>query len=315
MKILVTGGAGFIGSAVAKRLSEAGHDVVVVDNFNEYYDVELKRARERELLPGAKVVEADITNASAMDALFSAEEFDLVCHLAAQAGVRYSVEQPEVYIDTNVRGTQLLLEMMHHHGVDRMVFASTSSVYGTDTAMPFTEDAPADTPMSVYAATKRSGELIAHAYHSLYGTEVTCLRFFTVYGPWGRPDMALFKFTKAMLAGEPIDIYNHGDMKRDFTYIDDIVSGFVAAVERPLGYEVINLGHGQPTSLLEFIAVLETELGVTAEKNLLPMQLGDVSETFAKTDKAKELLGFAPQTSVEAGVQAFVAWYRSYHGA
>lgn len=313
MNILVTGGAGFIGSKVALTLAGLGHQVVVIDNFNEYYDPTLKRARQTELLGDIAVHELDITDQAALEKLFAAEQFDAVCHLAAQAGVRYSVDHPEVYVQTNVAGTQGLLEVMRTHEVSRFVYASTSSAYGTETTMPFVEDMPADRPMSVYAATKRSGELVAHAYHSLYGFDVTCLRFFTVYGPWGRPDMALFKFTKAMLGGESIDVYNNGDMRRDFTYVDDIVAGFVAAVERPFGYEIINLGNGAPTSLLDFITILEQELGVTAQKNLLPMQPGDVAETYADISKAQELLDFTPHTDVATGVRNFVTWYKNYY--
>ena len=312
MKILVTGGAGFIGSAVTRRLLEAGHTVVAIDNFNEYYDQSLKRARAEHFLEGALVVEGDITDETLIDSLFAEHQFDLVCHLAAQAGVRYSVEHPEVYVDSNVRGTQILFECMHKHGTIRMVYASSSSVYGIDTPVPFTEDGTADRPASVYAATKRSGELLAHAYHNLYGIETTCLRFFTVYGPWGRPDMALFKFTEKMLAGESIDIYNNGEMRRDFTYIDDIVNGFVAAVEQPLGYEILNLGHGAPTSLLDFVTVLERELGIEAQKNLLPMQPGDVYETYADITKAKDLLHFEAKIGVADGVKAFTDWYKEH---
>ncbi len=309
MKILVTGGAGFIGSALAKRLVTQGHTVTVIDSFNEYYDPSLKRAREKEFLSACEVIEGDITDAQTVEKLFAEHSFDLVCHLAAQAGVRYSVEAPEVYVQTNVLGTQVLLEAMRKHGVKRMVYASTSSAYGMETEVPFVEDAAADRPVSVYAATKRSGELLAHSYYKQYGIETTCLRFFTVYGPWSRPDMAMLKFAQKMTAGEAIDIYNNGDLRRDFTYVDDIVDGFVKAVETPLGYEVINLGNGSPVELMSFVQLLEKELGVKAQKNMLPMQQGDVFETYADTSKAKELLGFEAKTSLEKGIQAFTNWY------
>lgn len=313
MKILVTGGAGFIGSATAKRLSDDGHQVVVVDNFNTYYDQQLKRDRVAALIPHIQVVELDITDVIELDQLFTEHAFDAVCHFAAQAGVRYSVDAPEVYVTTNVLGTQTLLETMRKHQVLRLVYASTSSAYGVDTPAPFREDVSADRPVSVYAATKRAGELLAHSYHKQFGMQVTCLRFFTVYGPWSRPDMAMLKFAQKIDAGEPIDIYNHGDLRRDFTYIDDIVEGFTLAINKPLGYEIVNLGNGRPVELLHFVELLEKALGKTAEKNLLPMQQGDVYETYADTSKAKELLGFQAQTNFEEGVQKFVNWYQSYY--
>jgi UDP-glucuronate 4-epimerase len=312
-KILVTGGAGFIGSALTRRLLDEGHDVVVIDNFNEYYDVSLKRARVEALLSGAIVLEGDFTDEAFLEEVFSTHSFDVVCHLGAQAGVRHSLQHPEVYVHTNVRGTQLILEMMHKYAVKRIVYASTSSAYGDTREVPFRETQPADRPLSVYAATKRAGEMLIYAYHNLYGIDATCLRFFTVYGPWGRPDMALFKFTHAMMHDEPIDVYNSGEHRRDFTYIDDIVSGFVAAVYTPLPYEIINLGNGSSVHLLSFIEMLEKELGITAQKNLLPLQEGDVFETYADTHKAHELLGYTPKTSVAEGVKHFVAWYRAFY--
>lgn len=313
MKILVTGGAGFIGSAVARRLASDGHTVVAIDNFNDYYDVTLKRARVEALLAGVKMIEGDITDESFLHTVFTEHDFDAVAHLAAQAGVRHSVEHPEAYVQANIVGTQKLLETMKAFKVTRMTYASTSSAYGNSQEVPFKEDSQADKPVSIYAATKRSGELIAHVYHSMFGFDITCLRFFTVYGPWGRPDMALFKFTRHMLNGDPIDVYNDGDLRRDFTYIDDIVEGFVQALEKPLGYEVINLGGGSPIALGYFIEVLEKDLGLTAEKNMLPMQEGDVFETYADTTKAKELLGFRAKTSIEEGVKQFVSWYRDFY--
>lgn len=315
MHILVTGGAGFIGSALARQLHTDGHHVVVLDDFNDYYDVQLKRDRVAALLPDVEVVTGDITNTSDLETLFQAHQFDVVCHLAGNAGVRYSIEAPLEHVDGNVAGTVQLLETMKRHEVPRMVFASTSSVYGNDSTSPFTEDAPADRPMSVYGATKRSCELIAHTYHALFGIETTCLRFFTVYGPWSRPDMAMLKFAHRIMAGEPIEVYNHGDLRRDFTHISDIVAGFTRAVEWPLGYEIINLGRGESVELLRYIELLETALGKEAQKELLPMQPGDVYETFADTSKARELLGFSAQMSIEDGVATFADWYMSYYGA
>jgi UDP-glucuronate 4-epimerase len=313
MKILVTGGAGFIGSATVRRLVADGHEVITIDNFNTYYDLKLKRDRVATLIPGVQMYELDITDETALSKLFTENTFDVVCHFAAQAGVRYSVQAPEVYVTTNVLGMQTLLEVMQKHHVSRMVYASTSSAYGTSTVTPFTEDVPADRPVSVYAATKRAGELLAHSYFDQYGIETTCLRFFTVYGPWSRPDMAMLKFSHHITAGKPIDIYNHGDLKRDFTYIDDIVEGFVAAVQQPLKYNIINIGYGAPVKLLDFVELLETALGKPAIKNMLPMQQGDVYETYADTTKAKELLGFAPKMDFKNGVTAFVDWYRGYY--
>lgn len=310
--ILVTGGAGFIGSAVAQRLRSDGHEVVVIDNFNDYYDVELKRARQRELLDGVEVIEGSITDITLLEKLFSDHRFDAVAHLAAQGGVRFSVEHPEVYVESNVVGTQTLLEAMQKHNCKRLVYASTSSVYGTSTAAPFKETAVADRPVSVYAATKRTGELLAHVYYSMYGIEATCLRFFTVYGPWSRPDMAMFKFAKLMKAGKSVDVYNNGDLRRDFTYIDDIVEGFKLAIEKPLGYEIINLGNGSPVELGTLITTLEHTLGIEAEKNMLPMQAGDVYETYADTTRAKELLGFEAKTDFMTGTKRFVDWFNNY---
>lgn len=313
MKILVTGGAGFIGSALSARLFSEGHEVVIVDNFNEYYDSRLKRDRVANLVPNVPVYFLDITNAEALNALFSAYHFDVVCHLAAQAGVRYSREVPEVYISTNVQGTQTLYEAMQKHGVKRAVFASTSSVYGTSTPAPFNEESSADRPVSIYAATKRAGELLAHNYFVQYGIETTCLRFFTVYGPWSRPDMAMLGFAEKMSSGQPIDIYNHGDLRRDFTHVHDIVEGFVRAVHTPLGYEIINLGNGSPVELLSFVQMLEKELGIKAEKRMLPMQMGDVYETYADTRKAERLLGFKASIGFEEGIASFSDWYKRYY--
>lgn len=313
--VLVTGGAGFIGSALAKRLHDEGNTVVVLDNFNDYYDPSLKRARQDVLLQGIEAIEGDITNTDLIEKVFAEHQFDVVCHFAAQAGVRYSVENPSAYVLTNVLGTQILLEAMQKYCVKQMVYASTSSVYGIDAQSPFQEIEKADKPVSVYAATKRSGELLAHSYHTQYGMDITCLRFFTVYGPWSRPDMAMLKFAQQMTAGESIDIYNEGDLQRDFTYIDDIVEGFVLSVHTPLGYEVLNIGNGKPIELMDFVLLLEKELDIKAKKNMLPMQQGDVYQTYADTTKAKELLGFEARTSFEAGVKKFVEWYKEYYNA
>ncbi len=313
MKILVTGGAGFIGSAVAQRLHDDGHSVVVIDNFNEYYDVKLKRARVEYFLKDIEVIEGDITDMTFLKTLFDTHIFDSVCHLAAQAGVRYSVEHGEACVQSNVLGTQLLLETMRLHGVRQMVFASTSSVYGTSSVAPFRETESANKPVSVYGATKKAGELLAYTYADMYKMDITCLRFFTVYGPWSRPDMAMLKFAELMSNGQAIDVYNNGELRRDFTYIDDIVDGFVKAVEKPQGYEIINLGNGNPTTLMEYITFLEKELGVTSLKNFVPMQEGDVYETYADITKARELLGYEPRMSLEEGVKNFAAWYREFY--
>ena len=312
MKLLVTGGAGFIGSALTTRLVSEGYDIVAIDNFNEYYDVSLKHARVAALLPGVLIHTMDITDKVALRELFLAHSFDAVCHLAGQAGVRYSVESPESYISANILGTQTLFEVMREVGCKRMVFASTSSVYGTSTQAPFSEDARADCPVSIYAATKRAAEMIAYTYYHQYQIETTCLRFFTVYGPWSRPDMAMITFADALMEGEPMNVFNQGDLKRDFTYIDDIVSGFVAAIERPLGYQIINLGNGAPVALLDFISCLESILGRTIHKHFLPMQIGDVYETYADITKAKAVLNYSPKTDLATGVAEFVRWYLSY---
>lgn len=313
MKVLVTGGAGFIGSALAQRFITDGHSVVVIDNFNDYYDVSLKRARQEFFLKKCEVIEGDITDKTFLKEVFSTYQFDAVCHLAAQAGVRYSVANPQVYIYTNVGGTQNLLEVMHEHGVTQMVYASTSSIYGNDTTPPYTEDARGNQPVSMYAATKKGGELVAHVYASLYKMDITCLRFFTVYGPWSRPDMAMLKFAQKIDSGEAIDVYNNGELIRDFTYIDDIVDGFMKAVEKPKGYQIINLGNGNPSSLISFIEILEEKLGKKAVMNFVPMQEADVYLTSADITKAKELLGFEPKVSFEEGVEKFVEWYLDFY--
>lgn len=315
MKILLTGGAGFIGSHVAEALLKRGDTVVLVDNMNDYYDVSLKESRIQDLLQydGAIFVKADIADEIAMETLFKKHEFDKVCHLAAQAGVRYSIENPLQYDQANGRGTLVMLECCRKYDVKDIVFASSSSVYGGSTRMPFKEDDPVDTPLAIYAATKRYNELQAHAYHMLYGLNCTGLRFFTAYGPKGRPDMALFKFTKAILENKPIEVYNDGKMLRDFTFISDIVAGVIAAIDKPFPYEIFNLARGEQVQLLSFIEAIEKALGKKAEKQLLPLQQGDVPATHGDIRKAQELLGYNPKVSVDEGVVAFVTWYKTYY--
>lgn len=315
MKVLVTGGVGFIGSHLIERLLSEGHTVVCIDNMNDYYDVSLKEARLARFRERIEFHTLDVAEHEAIEALVRSTKPDAICHLAAQAGVRYSLTDPFSYGRSNVEGTISILEAAQKAGVKNIVIASSSSVYGETGRVPFEEGDAADRPVSVYAASKRATELIAHAYHKLYGADIACLRFFTVYGPYGRPDMALFSFTKKMLAGEPIDVFNKGDMKRDFTYVADIVDGFVRALQKPQGYQIYNLGHGSPVALLDFIKVLEKELGVSAKLNLLPMQAGDVPLTYADTKKAKDVLGFEATTNIEDGVHSFVEWYRSFYNA
>lgn len=312
-KVLVTGAAGFIGSHLTERLLKDGYEVTCVDNLNEYYDVTLKEARLARFEDRVRFEKVDVQDHDALVRIMTDGEPEAVCHLAAQAGVRYSLEHPLTYGESNVQGTLSVLEAAKKAGVTCIVMASSSSVYGESEEVPFREDMTADQPISVYAATKRATELIAHAYHHLHGMDIACLRFFTVYGPYGRPDMALFKFAKAMLAGEPIDVYNNGQMRRDFTYVDDIVEGFVAALKKPKGYQIYNLGHGHPVGLLDFIKVLEKELGREATLTMLPMQQGDVPQTYADTTKAKQDLGFEATIPVEEGVKRFVAWYKEYY--
>lgn len=313
MNILVTGGAGFIGSALASRLVASGHQVVVVDNFNDYYDPQLKRDRVATLIPYVPVYFLDILNQDALNALFETYHFDVVCHFAGNAGVRYSIEKPAEQIDANIKMTVHLYETMKKYGVNRMVFASSSSVYGNDSESPFKEDARADRPVSVYGASKRASEIVGHTYHNLFGIETTFLRFFTVYGPWSRPDMAMLKFANLMASGQAIDVYNHGNLKRDFTHINDIVEGFRLAVEKPLGYEIVNLGRGETVDLMTYINLLEDSLGIPAEKHMMPMQAGDVYETFADTTKAKELLGFEAKMPIKEGIESFAHWYKDYY--
>lgn len=313
-KILVTGAAGFIGSWTSEALVQAGHSVIGIDNFNSYYDVNLKRARAKRLEGKVQIIEADVSNQSAVDKVFKENKFDQVCHLAAQAGVRYSLENPHAYETANNVGTLNMLEACRHNNVQSIVFASSSSVYGGNKKVPFSVKDPVDKPISLYAATKKYNELMAHTYHHLFGLHCTGLRFFTVYGPWGRPDMALFKFTKAILAGEPIDVYNHGKMKRDFTFITDIVQGVLAALEKNYPYEIFNLGNSKTVELSHYIECVEKELGKQAKKNFLPLQMGDVPETTSDIEYTREKLGFSPKVDVEQGIHEFVAWYKTYHG-
>jgi UDP-glucuronate 4-epimerase len=314
--ILVTGAAGFIGYHVSRRLLETGHHVIGVDNMNPYYDATLKQARLDRLQPfdGFTFFLETIQNRPALREIFERYPVGRVCNLAAQAGVRYSLEDPFSYQASNLEGFLNLLELAREFRVDNFVYASSSSVYGGNTTYPFSEKDRTDHPLSLYGATKKANELMAHAYSHLFEIPTTGLRFFTVYGPWGRPDMALFLFTDAILNNRPIDVFNHGKMKRDFTYIDDIVDGTIAALERPVPYEVFNLGNSNTVELMEFIRTVEEELGVEARKNLLPMQPGDVPETSADIEKSRRMLGFDPKTTIREGIRAFVRWYGEYYG-
>ncbi len=313
--VFVTGSAGFIGFSLSKRLLEEGRSVVGIDNLNMYYDVNLKKARLEILKSFDKFVfyKEDIQNLKALKDIFSRHRIDIICNLAAQAGVRYSLKDPFSYQKSNLEGFLNLLEIAREYGVENFVYASSSSVYGSNKKVPFSVDDRVDNPVSLYAATKKANELIAHAYSHLYQIPCTGLRYFTVYGPWGRPDMALFLFTDAILNNRPIDVYNYGDMKRDFTYIDDIVEGTIAAIDRPVPYEVFNLGNSKTEQLMELIRILEEELGQEAEKNMMPMQPGDVRQTSADIRKSRDLLGFNPKTSLKEGIKNFVEWYRAFY--
>ena len=313
-KILVTGGAGFIGSHVAKKLLEKGDEVVIVDNFNSYYSPKLKEARIERLLKGfpVKVYRADISNFEALELVFAEHKFDKICHLAAQAGVRYSIEKPEAYGFSNLTGTLNLLRLAEKYKVKNFVFASSSSVYGLNKEFPSREEHKVVTPISLYAATKIAGEGLVHVYAKTHGLKTICLRFFNVYGPWMRPDMALFKFTQRMYAGKPIDVYNYGKSRKDYTYIDDIVTGVVNALDKAFEYEIINLGNSNPILLTEYISHIESNLGTKAEKNMLPAIAGDVQESCAHIGKAKDMLGYNPQIKVEEGIKKFVDWYKEY---
>ncbi|MFO7639855.1 MAG: NAD-dependent epimerase [Candidatus Competibacteraceae bacterium] len=333
MKILVTGSAGFIGAALTLRLLERGDEVVGYDNLNDYYDVNLKRARLARLqaCPGFTEVRASLEDRATLTETVAQYRPRRVVNLAAQAGVRYSTQNPHAYVDSNLVGFVNLLEACRHHGVEHLVYASTSSVYGANTRMPFSVHDNVDHPVSLYAATKKANELMAHTYSHLYGLPTTGLRFFTVYGPWGRPDMALFLFTRAILAGEPINVFNYGQHRRDFTYIDDIVEGVVRVLDQIAApnpdwsgdtpdsatslapYRLYNIGSHRPVELLRYIEVLEDCLGRKATRNLLPMQLGDVPDTYADVEALVADVGYQPATPIEEGIARFVAWYREYY--
>jgi len=332
-KFLVTGAAGFIGFHVSQRLLDRGDEVAGLDNLNDYYDVRLKYDRLAQLQGRTqfRFVKADLADREALQQVFVNDRPEVVIHLAAQAGVRYSLENPQAYIDSNLVGFTNILEGCRHHGVRHLAYASSSSVYGANTRMPFSVHHNVDHPVSLYAATKKANELMAHTYSHLFRLPTTGLRFFTVYGPWGRPDMALFKFTRAMLAGQPIDVYNQGRMQRDFTYIDDIAEGVIRVADRVAvpnpawsgdspdpgtslaPYKIYNIGNHQPVELLYFIEVLEKCLGRKAEKRLLPIQAGDVPATYADVDDLMRDVGFRPATPIEEGIARFVAWYREYY--
>ena len=333
MKFLLTGCAGFIGMHTALRLLERGDEVVGVDNLNNYYDVTLKEARLRRLTEFSRFSfhKLSVEDKDGMAALFASAKPQRVIHLAAQAGVRYSLSNPHAYIDANIQGFLNILEGCRHNGIEHLAYASSSSVYGGNTRLPFSEHDNIDHPVSLYAATKKANELMAHTYSHLFRLPTTGLRFFTVYGPWGRPDMALFLFTRAMLEGKLIDVFNNGQMTRDFTYVDDIVEGVIRIVDKVATpaddfesnapdpatsnapYRVFNIGNSQPTPLMSYISALEQALGITAQKNMLPMQAGDVPATAANTDELSRWVGFQPNTPVNEGVARFVNWYRSYY--
>jgi UDP-glucuronate 4-epimerase len=333
MKILLTGAAGFIGSTASLRLLARGDEVVGLDNLNDYYSVQLKQDRLARLTPKSnfRFVQMDVADRPGMQALFERERFDRVIHLAAQAGVRYSLQNPHAYVDSNVVGFMNVLEGCRHSQVQHLVYASSSSVYGGNTKMPFSEHNSVDHPVSMYAATKKANELMAHTYSHLFRLPTTGLRFFTVYGPWGRPDMALFLFTKAILEGRPIDVFNHGNMQRDFTFVDDIVEGVIRVLDRVASpdpaytadtpdpgtsnapFRVFNIGNHNPVPLMDFIACIEDALGQKAQKNLLPLQDGDVPATYADVDALRDWVGFTPATDIRTGIGRFVDWYRAYY--
>lgn len=333
MHVLITGGAGFIGAALSHRLLDRGDQVDAIDNLNDYYEVSLKEARLKRLIDrdGFSFDKVDIADRKAMERLFSVKQYDAVVNLAAQAGVRYSLENPAAYVDANLVGFGNILEGCRHSKVGHLVYASSSSVYGGNTKLPFSEDDPVDHPVSLYAATKKANELMAHTYAHLYGLPCTGLRFFTVYGPWGRPDMAFFKFTRMMLAGESIPIYNNGQLTRDFTYIDDIVEGVVRVIDQPAApsiefdaaaptpaesnapFRVLNIGNGNRIELMDYIATLESCLGIKADYNFLPMQDGDVYATQANVEKLEKVADYHPSTDIHTGLEQFCIWYRDYY--
>ncbi|MCD2451847.1 NAD-dependent epimerase [Methylicorpusculum oleiharenae] len=333
MKILVTGTAGFIGNRLAQKLLERGDEVIGVDNLNDYYDVNLKLSRLKLIgdHAGYTDIRADLADRTSMEAIFKQHQPQRVVNLAAQAGVRYSIENPHAYIDSNIVGFINILEGCRHNGVEHLVYASSSSVYGANESMPFSVHDNVDHPLSLYAASKKANELMAHTYSNLYGLPTTGLRFFTVYGPWGRPDMALFLFTKAVLAGEKIKVFNYGKHRRDFTYIDDIVEGVIRTLDHPAQpnpewsgkspdpgtsrspWRVYNIGNQSPVELMDYIEVLENRLGKTAEKELLPLQPGDVPDTYADVEALVQDVGYKPSTPIEIGIERFVNWYRDYY--
>mgnify|MGYP001279751198 CR=1 FL=1 len=324
MKILITGAAGFVGFHSATRLLAGGHQILGIDNLNDYYDVSLKMARLAQLehAENFSFLKLDLADRQGMARLFSENAFDVVLHLGAQAGVRYSIENPFAYVDSNVTGTLTVLEGCRHAGIKHLIYASSSSVYGANTKQPFSIEDRVDSPVSLYAATKKADEMMCRTYAHLYRIPITGLRFFTVYGPWGRPDMAYFKFADAIRAGRSIDVYNHGDMKRDFTYIDDIVDGIEALVSHPAPglsdetpHRVYNLGNNSPEQLLEMINLLESALGKEAKKNFLPMQPGDVYATYADIAASTRDFGFAPKVNLATGLARFADWYRGYYEA
>lgn len=333
MNILITGAAGFIGMSVAEKLLKSGDNVIGIDNLSEYYDVNLKRARILRLqqYPNFKFCKIDISKLDQLLPIFSINKPARVLHLAAQAGVRYSLTHPQAYLDANLQGFLNILETSRQSKVEHLVFASSSSVYGSNTSLPFSEQQNIDHPVSLYAATKKANELMAHTYSHLYRLPTTGLRFFTVFGPWGRPDMALFLFTKAILEGRPIDIFNNGNMTRDFTFIDDVVESVVRIVDKiatpnlqfdhgnpdPMTsdapYRIFNVGNSHPTILMDYIAAIEDELGIKARKNFLPLQPGDVLKTAADTEALEKWIGFKPNTSIKHGISEFIKWYRNYY--
>lgn len=313
-RVLVTGAAGFIGFHLALALKARGDRVLGFDNFNDYYCQELKKARYRELQKhGIDVINGDICDAAALEKAYKKHQPTHLAHLAAQAGVRYSLENPLTYIKSNIEGFTHILELCRKHVGTHLVYASSSSVYGLNQKIPFDEDDKSDQPASLYGATKKSNELLAHSYHHLFGVESIGLRFFTVYGPWGRPDMAYYSFAKNIAMGKEIQLFNHGEMKRDFTYIDDIVQGILAALDRCSGYKILNLGNHHPEPLIQLVETLETLLGRKARKVLMPMQQGDVKETYASIEKSHKFLGFSPKTPLLQGLTHFVKWFLSYH--
>ncbi|NEQ95871.1 MAG: NAD-dependent epimerase [Cyanothece sp. SIO2G6] len=328
MSVLITGAAGFVGFFVAKALLQIDANVYGIDNLNDYYSVKLKQDRLQQLEQHSRFrfSQLDVADRAGIEALFEQEQFDYVIHLAAQAGVRYSLQNPHAYAESNLAGFLNILEGCRHHPVQHLIFASSSSVYGTNTKVPFSTTDSVDHPISLYAATKKANELMAHAYSHLYEIPISGLRFFTVYGPWGRPDMAYFKFVDAIANDRPIDVYNNGKMKRDFTYIDDVVEGITRLIRTPpetldtaasinskARYKIYNIGNNQPVELMKFIEMLETALGKEAKKNMLPMQPGDVLMTCADVDALQEAVGFAPNTPLEVGIGKFVEWYNEYY--